>query len=170
VSELCWLELGGIPKKEGDAGELIVRGRADGKEKWTRKSHNQRHVPLSRESMVPLKKHHLSQPPGTGWVLPGWAGRRLVGPSKGLRAVFRRAGIYKRDCLLQILRHTAATEWLAGGADLATVKDLLGHVDISTTQIYFHATETRKREAVERAGLSFPLESVKVSVKVVTLA
>lgn len=62
----------------------------------------------------------------------------------------RAAGL-PREVTPHVMRHTFATDLLAGGADLRSVQELLGHASLSTTTLYTHVTPDRLKNAVHQA-------------------
>jgi len=111
----------------------------------TGKGGKQRLVPYGRAAADALARYidagrpRLAQGHITPSLFLNRRGRTIsrVGFFKKLRAYATAAGI-PRDVSPHVLRHSFATHLLEGGADLRLVQELLGHADISTTQIYTH--------------------------------
>jgi integrase/recombinase XerD len=129
VSELCGLTFDEVFEKER---VLVVKG----------KGGKHRMVPYGKPAAAALR-HYLTygRPVLAGgrpseFVFLNKNGRRIsrIGFSKKLKEYAAKAGIGKVHP--HMLRHSFATHLLQGGADLRYVQELLGHSDISTTQIY----------------------------------
>ncbi|MDQ3782506.1 MAG: tyrosine recombinase [Actinomycetota bacterium] len=117
-----------------EAGTALVTG----------KGSRQRVVPLGRhavaaiERYLPVRRDPKRDRPDPGWLFLNARGARLT--RQGVFLVVRRhgvtAGIEPSRLSPHVLRHSAATHMVEGGADLRTVQEILGHASISTTQIY----------------------------------
>ncbi len=114
-------------------------------------------VPLGRPACVALSRYlrevrpALEKGKGGGCVFLNQRGRPLSRTAvwKIVRAAAGLAGIEGRVSP-HVLRHTFATHLLEGGADLVAVQELLGHADISTTQIYTHLDRNYLRDMHRR--------------------
>jgi integrase/recombinase XerC len=138
VSELCGLRTGDV---DLDRRVITVWG----------KGAKQRSVPLSEPSVRAL----------AAWLHQLRAA--MVGPTAGDRLFVNRLGrpLTPRDVRRILdarapspthphaLRHTYATHLLDGGADLRVVQELLGHADLTTTQLYTHVSRERLRRVVD---------------------
>ena len=152
ASECCDLPLSALPAPTTTV--LIVRGKGD----------KERITPLGKPALLALKNYMAVRES----FLPKTAIRstalRYVFPSRGAggRLTRRRLGQILEDLAMKAgialervtphaLRHAFATHLLSGGADLRAVQLLLGHADISTTQIYTHVVTDELRDLLEAA-------------------
>ena len=148
VSELVSLPLSASRR---DARMIVVRG----------KGNKERLVPLneaSRQAMADyLAAVEAQKPagkktaPASKWLFPsfgesGHLTRQHFG--RDLKELAAAAGLAPRLVSPHVLRHAFASHLLHNGADLRIVQTLLGHTDISTTQIYTHVVEERLKSLV----------------------
>ncbi len=122
------------------------------------KGGRERLVPLNETARQALLAHLAAvgadEVKGKGvspWLFPSTAGQHLTRQRFGqeLKGLALAAGIEPARVSPHVLRHAFASHLLERGADLRTVQQLLGHADISTTQIYTHVIEERLRRLVE---------------------
>jgi len=117
------------------------------------KGSKERLVPIGRSAIGAVavylreSRPRLERGEGKGVLLLNARGRPLtrMGAWKILRGYVERAGI-TRHVTPHTLRHSFATHLLEGGADLRAVQEMLGHVDIATTQIYTHVDREYLRQ------------------------
>ncbi|MDR2739075.1 MAG: tyrosine recombinase [Treponema sp.] len=119
------------------------------------KGNKERLVPFGGEAALWLKRYldecrpKLVKSGRTPALFLGKTGKRLSrkGMWRNYAALTVPAGISSR---IHTLRHSYATVLLAGGADLRSVQELLGHADLATTQIYTHVDTSLLKESLKR--------------------
>ncbi len=148
VSELVALPLSAARR---DARMIVVRG----------KGNKERLVPLNESSkqamadylsaLDALQREQKKSSSASKWLFPssgesGHLTRQHF--ARDLKELAETAGIAPRLVSPHVLRHAFASHLLHNGADLRIVQTLLGHTDISTTQIYTHIVEERLKSLV----------------------
>ncbi|WP_337269318.1 site-specific tyrosine recombinase XerD [Oryzifoliimicrobium ureilyticus] len=148
VSELVTLPLRTLDTK---GRFLLIKG----------KGNKERMVPLSRSASAAMESYGkaLAQELEKGrvdkdspWLFPaaskeGHLPRQVF--ARELKNLAIRAGVPPSTISPHVMRHAFASHLLANGADLRAVQELLGHSDISTTQIYTHVLEERLQALVQ---------------------
>ena len=139
VSELCKLDR----YINLERGEMSVRGKGDKVRvvfisDRAKKAINQ-YLKVRKDTEEALFVSLTKQEEVIGQITPRSV-QRLVDK------MARKAGIIKSSVTPHVLRHLFATDLLINGADLRSVQELLGHANISTTQIYTHLTNKNLRE------------------------
>ncbi len=143
VSELCGVRVSDL---EMNMGVVRVVG----------KGNKHRIVPVGKSAIAAVERYLGN---GRPQMLKGRASPYLFVTNRGgamtrqcfwtlLGAYGKKAGIF-HNLTPHVLRHTFATHLLEGGADLRSLQSMLGHADISTTQIYTHVVRSRLRRTVD---------------------
>lgn len=150
-------ELVSLPRDVFRSGEpyIYVRGKGD----------KERLVPLSERALGAVQKYcdaMTSTKDSTGKLKFPDKQQKWIFPSRGklghltrhrfsqlLKELGTRVGILPSALSPHVLRHAFATHLLSNGADLRAVQKMLGHADISTTQIYTHVLEERLKSLVQ---------------------
>lgn len=136
ASELVGLQRSSL---KGDAHYLIIKGKG-GKERL---------VPISQQARTAVRRWSELVDPKGKWLFPSRTGHiSRVRLFQIVKEHAGRAGINPAKISPHVLRHAFATHLLEGGADLRALQTLLGHSDISTTQIYTHIDSARLVELV----------------------
>jgi integrase/recombinase XerD len=145
ASEAIGLELGDVDLEEG-----VLRARGKGSK--------ERIVPIGQAALRALRLYLERGRPGLvkngveAHLFVNFRGGMLT--RQGLYKIVRRhatsAGLADRMSP-HTLRHTFATHLLAGGCDLRSVQEMLGHADVSTTQLYTHLSSERLKDVYFKA-------------------
>lgn len=133
VSELVRLKKGDVNL---DGGFVVAMG----------KRSKERVVPLGSYSRDAVKDYLDTEKPPGQYLFPNRRGGMIT--RQAVWKIIRKYGLklHRGRVSPHTIRHTFATHLLEGGADLRSVQILLGHEDISTTQIYTHVDSKRLKE------------------------
>ena len=140
----------GLHRRAVDLDERLVRALGKGSK--------ERIVPLGRPAVDALRRYlamgrpHLDTRNRPELFLNARGGPLTrAGAFLILRRLAEKAGLDPTRVHPHLLRHSFATHLLEGGADLRSVQELLGHADLSTTELYTHVSDRRRRELYFRA-------------------
>jgi integrase/recombinase XerD len=139
-----------------EAGYMLVRGKGD----------KERVVPLGRSAQAALTEYLKTARPvllagkrrgasaavsdNNSPLLFVWCGGRKLTRQRIWQMVRAASAVSGRSASPHMLRHSCATHMVENGADLRTVQTILGHADISTTQVYTHLALDRLRTVYQK--------------------
>ncbi len=142
IAEALLLNVGDAPRVASEAALLV-----------TGKGSKQRIVPVLHAVRVAVEawlRVHPDQQPGAPLFLGARGARLDPGVAQRVLREFRRLNAMPEHTTPHALRHSFATHLLAGGADLRSIQELLGHASLSTTQRYTALDTTQLMEVWRR--------------------
>jgi tyrosine recombinase XerC len=116
------------------------------------KGRKERLLPLGEPAIAALRAYLVKRKKQSEALFLNKSGKRLT--DRGVRNVvgkYIRLASIRQGISAHTLRHSFATHLLNRGADLRSVQELLGHVNLSTTQIYTHLTTERLKNVYDKA-------------------
>lgn len=137
VSELVTLPAAALRKVTGDVAFMVIRG----------KGNKERMVPLHKTAIEAVQAYRKTlKDEDSPWLFPSHGKQGHMTRQHfalQLKGLASRAGLDPDIISPHTLRHSFASHLLSGGADLRVIQELLGHSDISTTQIYTKVEQER---------------------------
>jgi integrase/recombinase XerD len=161
VSELCAVKISDLLFDTGALRKLTAQASARGLEtgvlRTIGKGNKQRLTPVGKSALAAVREYLQAARPkllsgrSSSFLFVTARAGRLTrqGFWKLLLGHGKRAGIFQ-GLTPHVIRHSFATHLLEGGADLRSLQTMLGHADISTTQIYTHVMRSRLRQTIEQ--------------------
>ncbi|ABD46389.1 site-specific tyrosine recombinase/integron integrase [Neorickettsia sennetsu] len=153
VSELINMKVSDIRPLLNGQQHIIIVG----------KGRKERILPFSKKAIQVLKLYLTSYQSNSPWLFPG-AGRKDRPMSRQrlgqlLKELALKCKIDPKRISPHVIRHSFATHLLDNGMDIKVVQDLLGHAQITTTQIYTHISQHKLHKEIEA---KHPLSSKEI--------
>lgn len=154
VSELVGLPRTALQIRDGQMADFLMVAGKGGKDRLAPISGKAKKAILRYLEAVDEREasHKKKKALPSPWLFPGSNGGPMTRHNFALllKKLALKAGVNPGELSPHTLRHSFASHLLEGGADLRVIQELLGHADISTTQIYTHVAGAQLKELVRK--------------------